>query len=304
VVMDRARINEMNEVTPPQERDAREALVKEKMMAAVKPGCDRRPSVEAPLHNTFNKTFVVHTHPAIVNGLTCAQNSKENTNRLFPDALWIEFTDPGYVLCTVVRDRIEKFTAEKGYEPELVFLENHGVFVASDTAEGIRSLYEQVMTTLKQEYREQGIDTEFKIGDDPSAERVQEMHEKLKSFIPGDHASFIAASGPFKVADGPISPDHITYSKSYALFGEPTQEKVDAFTKANGYPPRVISTDDGVFGIMNTQKTADLALEFAQDGSEVMQLSKAFGGIQYMTDEARDFIDNWEVEAYRRNVLK
>jgi hypothetical protein len=33
-----------------------------------------------------------------------------------------------------------------------------------------------------------------------------------------------------------------------------------------------------------------------------MKLSKAFGGIEYMTDRAREFIENWEVESYREKV--
>jgi len=44
------------------------------------------------------------------------------------------------------------------------------------------------------------------------------------------------------------------------------------------------------------------ALEFAQDGAQVMQLAEVFGGIDYMTDRAREFSENWEVESYRRSV--
>jgi rhamnose utilization protein RhaD (predicted bifunctional aldolase and dehydrogenase) len=304
VVMDRKKIAEMNSITPPVERTAREALVKEKMMAAVKPGCKGRPSVEAPLHNAFNKTYVVHTHPAIVNGMTCGRAGKAACARLFPEALWIEFTDPGYVLCTVVQKRIAEATAKSGREPNLVFLENHGVFVAGDSAADIRAGYKRVMETMLAEYKAKGMNTEFKTGPAPSAARVKEMHDKMKAFTGEKHAAFVAASGLFPVSHGPISPDHIAYMKSYAFFGEPTKEAVDVFVEKCGYPPRVIVAKDGVYAFMNTEKTAALALEFAQDGSEVMQLSEAFGGIQYMTDEARDFIDNWEVEAYRREVLK
>jgi len=34
----------------------------------------------------------------------------------------------------------------------------------------------------------------------------------------------------------------------------------------------------------------------------VLSLSQAFGGIKYMTDRAREFIENWEVESYREQV--
>ena len=28
-------------------------------------------------------------------------------------------------------------------------------------------------------------------------------------------------------------------------------------------------------------------------------LARAFGGVQYLTDAARDFLEHWEVESYR-----
>ena len=57
-----------------------------------------------------------------------------------------------------------------------------------------------------------------------------------------------------------------------------------------------------IYGLGVTEKNAGLALLFAQDGAQVMKLSHAFGGIDYMTDGAREFIENWEVESYRQKL--
>ena len=38
--------------------------------------------------------------------------------------------------------------------------------------------------------------------------------------------------------------------------------------------------------------------------AQVMQLAEAFGGIDYMTDRAYEFIENWEVEYYRQSVAR
>jgi hypothetical protein len=35
------------------------------------------------------------------------------------------------------------------------------------------------------------------------------------------------------------------------------------------------------------------------DGAIVQQLARAFGGLQLLKDASREFIENWEVEAYR-----
>jgi hypothetical protein len=46
-----------------------------------------------------------------------------------------------------------------------------------------------------------------------------------------------------------------------------------------------------------------LALELAIDGAMIMHYARAFGGIQFMSDRARAFIENWEVESYRKKQM-
>ena len=65
---------------------------------------------------------------------------------------------------------------------------------------------------------------------------------------------------------------------------------------------KVVIHNNRIYGLGVTEKNAGLALLFAQDGAQVMKLSKAFSGIDYMTDRAREFIENWEVESYRQKV--
>lgn len=295
VQMNRAKINELYDVETPAESAAREELVKNMMAAAVENDAGR-PSVEAPLHNVFDAKFVVHTHPCAVNGLTCAKGGEAVCKHLFPDALWVEYIDPGYTLCMEVRKRIEEYKTENGKEPALLVLKNHGIFIAADTAGEIRALYARVMNELETEYEKAGVLTTLAVPDvsgDPATE------EKLKELF-GDDAAFIASSGKFPVAPGPISPDHLVYAKSFPYTGPLTEDAAQAYKTERGYAPKVVVTEDRVYGIGTSQKNADLALELAQDGALVMQLAEAFGGIEYMTDAAREFIENWEVESYRQ----
>ena len=56
----------------------------EDLSLAKEPGEEsKRPSVETTLHSLFEYTFVLHLHPALVNGLTCSQNGKEKAKELF-----------------------------------------------------------------------------------------------------------------------------------------------------------------------------------------------------------------------------
>lgn len=301
VAMDRSGIARLFDAKPPADPRAREALVKDLMAAAVKPGQTGRPSVEAPLHDTFRARFVVHTHPPAVNGMTCARDGEAACARLFPDALWVDYVDPGYTLCMHVRKAIADCVARRGSEPSVVMLRNHGVFVASDTPDGIRALYRRIFDTLDAEYRRAGIPSAVTVGPAPSAAAVAEMTRRLQELLGADAAG-VAASGPFPVPQGPISPDHIVYAKSYPLCREPDAESVTDFKATYGYAPRIVAVDDAVYGVGTNAKNAALALELAGDGARVEQYARAFGGIRHLGDRERDFIDNWEVESYRRQV--
>jgi rhamnose utilization protein RhaD (predicted bifunctional aldolase and dehydrogenase) len=216
---------------------------------------------------------------------------------MFPDALWVEYIDPGYTLCMEVRKRIQAYQAEHGKEPALLVLKNHGIFIAADTAEEIRTLYNRVMAALDAAYKKAGIIQTLEIAD---ALQAPEAEAQIKKIF-GAAAAFIASSGMFPVAPGPITPDHLVYAKAFPFAGELTAEAVAAYKAERGYAPKVVITGKRVYGIGTSQKNADLALELAQDGALVIQLASAFGGIEYMTDSAREFIENWEVESYRQS---
>ena len=148
VALNRDKVNELFEVETPAESAARAELVKNFMAEAVENEAGR-PSVEAPLHNILDTRFVVHTHPFLVNGLTCAKGGEASAKEMFPDALWVEYIDAGYTLSVELKGRIEQYTLDRGKGPEVILLKNHGIFVAADTAEKIRSLYAEVMDGLK-----------------------------------------------------------------------------------------------------------------------------------------------------------
>jgi rhamnose utilization protein RhaD (predicted bifunctional aldolase and dehydrogenase) len=235
-----------------------------------------------------------------VNGLTCAKNGEQVCKELFPDALWVEYIDPGYVLCMEVRKRIQAYQVANGKEPALLVLKNHGIFIAANTADEIRALYARVMDALNTAYKKAGVFQTLEIMDDVPAD--PEVEAKIKALFDAD-AAFVASSGMFPVAPGPITPDHLVYAKAFPFVGSLTAEVVAKYKAERGYAPKVVVAAGRVYGIGTSQKNADLALELAQDGALVIQLAEAFGGIEYMTDAAREFIENWEVESYRQKQV-
>lgn len=300
VALERAKILRMDKVSVTGDAKKREALAKEIMTAAVMPDSTGRPSVEAPLHNLLETTYVIHTHPALVNGMTCAKNGEEVCKRLFPEALWMGYIDPGITLYQVVRDEVAEYKKEFGKQPDVIFLKNHGVFVAGDTPGKIEEIYDDIFAKLESEYAEAGIYGTLKEQD---IELNSQDTEVFKNAFPSDEMQAVISTKSFVNADGAISPDHIVYMKSFVHKGDISEQSIADFKAAKGYYPKILETPGVVYSIGPNLAGAYLALELAKDAALIKQLAEAFGGINYLDDASRDFIENWEVESYRRKQM-
>lgn len=302
VAVDRARLAALYAMEVPEDAGAREARVQELMAAAVSGGSRRRPSVETPLHDLLEDTYVVHTHPTLVNGLTCARDGAAAAARLFPEALWVPYIDPGFTLSMQMRTRVADYRRAHGRMPAIILLQNHGIFVSAREPAGVRELYRHVIDTLRVEYRKAGVAPDLKYGSPTLHHELEDLSGVLGELL-GPAAAAVVGCAPCVVADGPLTPDHMVYAKAYPYRDPIEPACLQAFRARHGYAPRVVVTAVGVLGLGATAAAARLALELARDGALVRQLAEAFGGVRYMDDAARRFIESWEVESYREQQV-
>lgn len=287
-------------------KEEREAKVKKLMAYAVTYGSSGRPSVEAPLHELMPFSYVVHLHPAKVNGMTCALNGKEACTRMFPDALWVDYVDPGLTLAMEVYRMNADYVSRFGHAPKVIFLQNHGVFVGGDTDEEIRRTYEEIMNKLDSFYAEKNVSPEQpRLTGEEEAEQIDRIAPVLRGLLGDGELIVLKSNGDFNPASGPLTPDHLVYAKAFALTTEEAQmkEDVSAFHKKYGYLPKVVQVRNvGVFTEGDTLSCAKITAQIAWDAHCVERYADAFGGIHYLTDEQRLFIEKWEAESYRKQV--
>lgn len=299
--MDRARMQALYNHDAPVDPQGCESFVRRCMDEALcVPGAGR-PSVEAPLHESFAARYVVHTHPALLNGLACATDGESTCRRLFPEALWIPYTDPGYTLCVCVRAALHAYARRHGCEPAMVVLQNHGVFVAGDEPEAIRMVYAHMMTTLKRTYADAGVSLEPPLRPEPpldTARVEQRLHDCFGSRMP----PCIASCGRLDVATVPLTPDHIVYCGAFPYIDSDVPDAAGLYLRQYGRPPRLVVTESGTHGLGATPAAAELVLTLACDGAWVCRLATAFGGVHPLGEHAWRFIEGWEAEAYRRSV--
>jgi len=318
-VLDRAKLNLISDKVYSTNAAEREEQVKNDLAGAtITKG--KRPSVETSMHNVIDFAFVVHMHPTLVNGLMCAKNAQADLQKLFgAKTLYIEYTDPGYVLFKKVEDAIKAFRAEDGAEPAVIWLQNHGIFVAANSIEEVKVLYTKVLDTLEKAVK-------FPV---PSEERAtcsctEQILPGIRMLLSKKGLKILKVrknalvkhfydteEAQAKIAK-PFTPDAIVYCKSNYIFlndEEPeavlaeAAKQIPAFTAKFGYQPKVILIKGiGLVAVGDNAAQCDIILDVFEDAMKIAYYSESFGGPHPMTQAQIDFIDNWEVENYRRSV--
>ena len=290
--------------------------------------------METSLHNCMGFAFVVHLHPTLVNGLMCSVNAEAACKEIFPDALYIEYTDPGYTLFKKVYDRIKAYKAEKGKEPQVIFLQNHGIFVGGDTTAEIEGIYSEVLRKLEAKV------AALPEGDTAVSETVTDVVPAIRQMLSRSGRGFktlkvnknalvdffidgcsVTSTGSVTDCPGksgfdkiakPFTPDIIVYCKSSYIFIEAesdeeilkqAEEEIEAFVSGKGYTPKVLLIKGiGLIAVGDSSRNAQIITDVFTDAMKVAFYAQSFGGEHPMERAWIDFIDNWEVENYRRKV--
>jgi len=162
VNMNRVKLAEIWSKNYSDDFDAREEEVLADLLAA-RETPTMRPSVETLLHDLFPQKFVVHTHPTLVNALTCAKEGERWMRKLFgDDILWLPPLMPGYVLAKEVENLLALYKGRCGKVADVLFLENHGIFVAADSIDEIKTLMNNILEKINEQIDKS--ETESQIG--------------------------------------------------------------------------------------------------------------------------------------------
>jgi len=317
VKMERSALAAIWNKNYPENSDAREAAVLADLMSARSAGEEsKRPSVETLLHDLFPQKYVLHVHPALVNGLTCSVNGEAITAEMFPEAIWVEETKPGYTLAALCREKIARYIEEKHETPTLLFLQNHGIFFAGECENCLAALVSRVMDGLSARIVREPDFTPAEV-DRSAAAKAAPVLRML--YAPDGHAAvrhsanteilrFASSAEAFDAIREPLSPDHIVYCKAEPLYLESAEpeaiiEAFNALKARRGFAPRIVFIKDlGMFSIGATLKDAITAEAVWTDAMKITVYAESFGGVSHMAPAMVDFIVNWEVESYRAKV--
>jgi rhamnose utilization protein RhaD (predicted bifunctional aldolase and dehydrogenase) len=323
VALYRSKIDDMLAQSYSSEPDVREKQVKDRLMLCrVDQDHGGRPSVESPFHHLLNYAYVVHTHPYLVNAFLSGLNSRILYPELFRNnfpyqTLYMEYCDPGYTLAKVIEKGLLDFRKNHSTDPQIIFLENHGVIVGANTPEEIDKIYTEIFTVLQAR-----ITTKFSIESLPNPKeieltlkKVQEIYEQANVPHAGQEIRnhtliqfFAKDQSNFKEIHKPFNPDTVVYCKDAPLFLPldcSISQTFKDYQSLWGYLPKILILQQRcLIAIAENQTSARTAADMFEDALKVGYYTHFFGGPRGMSMRDIRFIDSWEVEQYRRYIAQ
>jgi rhamnulokinase len=295
------------------------------MAARLRDEGPRRPSVECVFHALIPRRFVIHTHPTTVNALTCTRDGEAIARDLFgDDVLWIPYTDPGLPLAREIARR--RSGRASGGSADVALLQNHGLIVAGDDETAIIDRSETIVAAVRR-----------RIGTGPSLapasprpDAIERLSRAIGEALAMDgtprmvvfdgtaDAAWIAGAphGRALVEAGPLTPDQIVYAGSWPLWldeavaaapeGAVAPALADAVAghvaKTGELPVMVVAEGLGLLATGGTTRSAEVARQLYLDAVRVGRGALALGGVRPLAPAARQFIERWEAESYRRGL--
>lgn len=92
-----------------------------------------KPSIETVMHACLGKV-VLHSHPLMLNALTCRQDWETRVSAIIPDAIMVPYVTPGLPLAIAISERI----AGRENDPLVIVLQNHGLVVSGPNTAWVR----------------------------------------------------------------------------------------------------------------------------------------------------------------------
>jgi rhamnose utilization protein RhaD (predicted bifunctional aldolase and dehydrogenase) len=326
VELDRDALESMLAADWPYDSREREALFIERVMASrIHPQLNQRPSVEALIHHLIPDSFVVHTHPGTVNALTCCINGEKITHQLFcDDVLWQPYVDPGVILAKTLKRSLAQHEHRTSRAPVAIFLANHGLIVSADRAPDIENTSARLLSTIRQHIdATPALQWTQETTCDPSqlldcyAKALTHLRPSLHVVSDaGPAIAYLACTdqGRAQALAGPLTPDQIVYCRSVPILIEnpspdpdQTQQQLRAaliaYESAHEFDPWIaLIAGAGMIAFRESTKLAQVTRSIYLDAAVVYHDAARLGGVHVLDRRDRQFIEQWEVEAYRRSI--
>lgn len=255
-------------------------------------GC--RPSIETFLHSVSGK-YTLHTHPIVVNALTCRENWDDILRELFPKALLVPYATPGVELAKVYFKEYRNCDSElKG---NIVFLQNHGLVVSGDNADCVISYTEFITRTIEDYLKTEKMKTYHVL-----TRLWDYFPEKILWKVTDENVMRMYRNrGLWKHK---FCPDCIVFlgKRMLSLGTDISNDDVKDFIENYGYPV-IIENMGNLYICADSVKKALEVQSVLSFSAQVMEMNTGCE-CKMLTEAEQNFLISWDAEKYRKSLNK
>ncbi len=248
-----------------------------------------KPSIETFLH-AISGQYTLHTHPIVINALTCRRDWKKVLGELYPGALLIPYATPGIELAKAYFKSYQVMgTTEK---PELVFLQNHGLVVSAESADELIQKTEKVIRQAEQYLK---LDMS---GYHKATELWSIFPEKIVWKV--TDANILKIYSKYGHWRHAFCPDCVVFlGKAFLkLQDDYSQEEIDAFNDRYGEPVMIDYAGELFILAENVKKA--LEIQSVMSFSAQVMAINSHSECNLLSDQEQSFLLHWEEEKYRK----
>jgi len=247
-----------------------------------------KPSIETFLH-AVSGTYTLHTHPTVVNILTCRKDGMDVLKEMFPQALMIPYAKPGIDLAKAYF----KAYRESGRRSDIVFLQNHGLVVSADTAEEVISRTEYVTGAIEELLHMDKTDCH-------NATDIWRLFPEKVVWLVNDR-NVIGTYRNIGNWYASFCPDCVVFlGKKFLDIKEIQAREVENFRRQYG-EPSVVTYHGSIYIIADSVKKAREIESVLSFSAQVMAANHGMD-CNLLSDEQQNELLNWDAEKYRKNV--
>ena len=244
-----------------------------------------RGSIETFMHIILKK-YTIHLHPIPVNKILILKNSKSIIQKLFPDALIIDYITPGL---NVYNEINNKYSGE-----EVIFLINHGLIINTNEFDKIKITLDNIID--KCESYHNFDNSNYKLTNKISKYVFDKYKINVISYLSQDIIITKYIQNNITLFAEKITfPDALIYCGIKPLIGNIKDIK----TYFNNYNelPKIVIVDNLLFIISNSLKKCKEIEDVLKANLLILDTSQEK---QYLSTNEICFLNNWEAEKYRQ----
>lgn len=261
----------------------------------------KRSSIETFLHAITGRV-TLHTHSVAVSILATRKGGMKILEKMFPEALLIEYATPGLKLAELYYKTFLNAYKNGKKVYSIIFLKNHGLIISGDTAESVIELTEKV---CKQIEKVIGINNEH-------YRRAYELYNKFQQWEPTENKIIVKVESEavlnifktyqYNIWDFQTCPDCVVFCGKKAFIYDEKCDK-DTYMKfaAKFTSPTIICYGQELYIRAESVKKAreiESVLSYSARVAAVNQGQE----MALLSNEEQDFLLNWDAEKYRQKI--